>query len=315
MAPLFSRAAMPGTGRIAVLGTGLIGGSFALAVREALPGVRIAGWDKPSVLERALDLGVVDEAHPELQEAVKGADLIYIALPVGLAIERLPEIARQAASHALVTDACSTKRAICATAEKCFSGGVAFLGGHPMAGSEVSGIDGADATLFRGAKYALVASEGGSNSAGPISKEPISQMQTDAELADARIANFVRLIEAIGAHPIWIDAAAHDRAAAFVSHLPQLVSVALAGVTREATDQTGLPLTLAGRGLRDALRLAGSPYSVWRDIVLTNTDNLDMALDRLTQAIEHLRAHLRQRELEEEFSAANDVYKLLHNLR
>jgi prephenate dehydrogenase len=135
------------------------------------------------------------------------------------------------------------------------------------------------------------------------------------EQADARIANFVRLIDAIGARPIWIDAATHDRAAAFVSHLPQLVSVALAGVTREATDQTGLPLTLAGRGLRDALRLAGSPYSVWRDIVLTNTDNLDMALDRLTQAIEHLRAHLRQRELEEEFSAANDVYKLLHNLR
>jgi prephenate dehydrogenase len=86
-------------------------------------------------------------------------------------------------------------------------------------------------------------------------------------------------------------------------------------VAREATDQTGLPLTLAGRGLRDALRLAGSPYSVWRDIVLTNTDNLDVALDRLAQAIEHLRAHLRQRELEEEFSAANDVYKLLHNLR
>lgn len=316
MAPLFSRVAALGTGRIAVLGTGLIGGSFALAVREALPGVRIAGWDKPSVLGRALDLGVVDEANPELQEAVEGADLIYIALPVGLAIERLPEIARQAAGHALVTDACSTKRTICATAEKCFSGDVVFLGGHPMAGSEVSGIDGADATLFRGAKYALVASEGGSIPSDPISKDPISKKEMGrVEPADARIADFVRLIEAIGARPIWIDAAAHDRAAAFVSHLPQLVSVALAGVTREATDQTGLPLTLAGRGLRDALRLAGSPYSVWRDIVLTNTDNLDMALERLTQAIEHLRAHLRQRELEEEFSAANDVYKLLHNLR
>ena len=175
-----------------------------------------------------------------------------------------------------------------------------------MAGSEVSGIDGADASLFQGAKYALMA--GGADRA---SGEEIGRIQQ----SDARIANFVRLIEAIGARPIWIDAATHDRAAAFVSHLPQLVSIALAGVTREATDQTGLPLTLAGRGLRDALRLAGSPYSVWRDIVLTNTDNLDVALDRLSQAIEHLRAHLRQRELEEEFAAANDVYKLLHNLR
>jgi prephenate dehydrogenase len=268
--------------------------------------VRVVGWDKPSVLARALELGIADEVKPELEDAVKGADLVYIALPVGLAIERLPEIARLLQSHALVTDACSTKRAICATADKCFSEELIFLGGHPMAGSELSGIDGADAALFQGAKYALVGTEDGS-----ISAEQMGRV----EQADARIANFVRLIESIGARPIWIDAVTHDRAAAFVSHLPQLVSVALAGVTREATDQTGLPLTLAGRGLRDALRLAGSPYSVWRDIVLTNTDNLDIALDRLAQAIEHLRAHLRQRELEEEFSAANDVYKLLHNLR
>jgi prephenate dehydrogenase len=313
MAPLFSRATVPGTGRLvglgtgrlAVLGTGLIGGSFALAVRKASPGIRIVGWDKASVLERALELRVVHEAKPELQEALQGAELVYIALPVGLAIERLPEIARHVPRRAIVTDACSTKRAVCAAAEKCFSNDVLFLGGHPMAGSEVSGIDGADAALFQGAKYALVRAHGGS-----ISGEQVSEEQPDD-----RIAGFVRLIEAIGAHPIWMDAATHDRAAAFVSHLPQLVSVALAGVTREATDQTGLPLTLAGRGLRDALRLAGSPYSVWRDIVLTNTDNLDMALERLAQAIEHLRAHLRQRELEEEFSAANDVYKLLHNLR
>jgi len=298
MAPFFSR--------IAVLGTGLIGGSFALAVRRAVPGVRIVGWDKPNVLAHALELHVVNEAEPDLAAALKGAELVYVALPVGLAIERLPEIARQISGHVLVTDACSTKRAICATADKCFSNEVIFLGGHPMAGSELSGIDGADATLFEGAKYALIAAEDGSTSG-----EPISRM----EQADARVANIVGLIEAIGARPVWIDAATHDRAAAFVSHLPQLVSIALAGVTREATDQTGLPLTLAGRGLRDALRLAGSPYSVWRDIVLTNTDNLDMALDRLSLAIEHLRAHLRQRELEEEFSAANDVYKLLHNLR
>ena len=298
MTPHFSRAA--------VLGTGLIGGSFALALRRAFPAIRLVGWDKPAVLERALALRVVDEAKPELPDALGSADLVYIALPVGLAIERLPEIAHQVPRHALVTDACSTKRAICAEAEKCFSAEVLFLGGHPMAGSEVSGIDGADAALFQDAKYALVATEGGS-----LSSEQIDRV----EQADPRVANFVGLIEAIGAHPIWIDAVTHDRAAAFVSHLPQLVSVALAGVTREATDQTGLPLTLAGRGLRDALRLAGSPYSVWRDIVLTNTDNLDIALDRLAQAIEHLRAHLRQRELEDEFSAANDVYKLLHNLR
>src|SRR5260370_38594966 len=148
-----------------------------------------------------------------------------------------------------------------------------------MAGSEVSGIDGADASLFNGAKYALVGTEDGS-----ISGEQLQHV----EKADERVADFVCLIEAIGARPVWMDDVTHDRAAAFVSHLPQLVSVALAGVTREATDQTGLPLTLAARGLRDALRLAGSPYSVWRDIVLPKPDNLDNAPERLPPALEPL---------------------------
>jgi len=135
MAALSSRVAPPGPGRVAVLGTGLIGGSFALAVRKAFPAIRIRGWDKPSVLERALELRVVDEIQSELPKAVEGADLIFIALPVGLAIERLPEIARHVSRDALVTDACSTKRAVCAAAQKCFSDDNVFLGGHPMAGS------------------------------------------------------------------------------------------------------------------------------------------------------------------------------------
>lgn len=282
--------------RVAVVGTGLMGGSFALAARAALGNARIAGWDKPAVLDRAVALRVVDEGHAELGDALAGADLVYIALPAGLAIERLPEIARHAAAGALVTDASSTKRAICGAAEKCFSGEALFLGGHPMAGSEGSGIAAADPALFRGAKYALIgrAADGA---------------------ADPRIVKFVRLLEAIGARPLWMDAVTHDRAAALVSHLPQLLAVALAGVVREATDQTGLPLTLAGRGLRDALRLAGSPYGVWRDIILTNTDQLDTALDRLAQAVEHLRANLRQRELEDEFARANEVYKILRDLQ
>jgi prephenate dehydrogenase len=279
--------------RIAIAGTGLIGASFALAVRQVLPGARLAGWDKPDVLARALAGGVVDEGHARLGDALADADLIYIALPLGLTIERLPEVARHAAPGALVSDAASTKRAVCKAAGNCFTGGARFLGGHPMAGKEDSGLDAAEAALFRGAKYALIG----------------------ARDDDPRVSCFVDLLEAIGARPIWMDAAKHDRAAAVVSHLPQLLAVALAGVIREQTDQSGLPLTLAGRGLRDALRLAGSPYALWRDIVLTNTDNLESALDRLAQAIEHLRANLRQRELEEEFAAANEIYKILRDLQ
>lgn len=282
--------------RIAVLGTGLIGGSFALAARANLPGIQVVGWDKPDVLKRACALGAIDQGHAELSAALSGADLIYVALPVGLTIAQLPEIARHAPHGALVTDAGSTKRAVCAAAASHFSGAARFLGGHPMAGKEDSGIDSAEATLFRGAQYVLIGAAADSGS-------------------DERIAGFRDLLERIGARPVWMDAETHDRAAAVVSHLPQLVAVALAGVVHEATDQTGLPLTLAGRGLRDALRLAGSPYAVWRDIVLTNADHLEAGLDRLSQAIDDLRRHLRGRELEEEFAAANEVYKILRDLQ
>jgi prephenate dehydrogenase len=286
--------------RVAVLGTGLIGGSFGLAARASLPGVRIAGWDKPQVLSRARARGAIDEGYAELPKALAGADLVYVALPVGLTIARLPEIAKHAESGALVTDAASTKRAVCAAAANSFTKKAFFLGGHPMAGKEDSGIDAADAALFRGAPYALIGSPG-------------------HDASDSRVATFLDLLKALGARPVWMDAEAHDRAAAIVSHLPQLVAVALAGVVHEAIDQpgdqAGLPLALAGRGLRDALRLAGSPYGVWRDIILTNADHLEAGLDRLAQAIDDLRRHLRGRELEEDFAAANEVYKILRNLQ
>jgi prephenate dehydrogenase len=285
--------------RVAVLGAGLVGGSFALALRKLRPRPRVVGWDKPEVLRQARKRGAIDIADTNLARAVAGADLVYIALPVGAALELLPQIARTAAARALVTDAASSKRAICARAAGWFQKGALFLGGHPMAGKEVSGIAAADAALFRGARYALIR---------PSSRE-------GGETADLRVEAFVALIRKLGAQPVWLDAASHDRAAAFVSHLPQLISVALAGVVRDATDESGLPLTLAGRGLRDALRLAASPYSVWRDIVLTNADNIDRALDRMSQAIENLRTILRTRELEGEFSSAAELYKILHDLQ
>jgi len=285
--------------RVAVIGTGLVGGSFALALRRLRPRPRVVGWDKPEVLRVAKKRGAIDKAEPNLARAVAGADLVYVALQVGATLELLPQIARAASAKALVSDAASSKRAICARAAECFQKGALFLGGHPMAGKEVSGIAAADAKLFRGARYALIAR------AGLVAGEKI----------EPRVAAFDALVRKLGAQPIWLDAESHDRAAAIVSHLPQLLSVALAGVVRDSTDKSGLPVTLAGRGLRNALRLAVSPYSVWRDIVLTNTDNIDGALDRMSQAIENLRAVLRGRELEAEFADAAELYKILHDLK
>ncbi len=287
--------------RVAILGTGLIGGSFALALRKYSPDSVVNGWDKAHVLRHALERGAINEGFSDLSLAVAGADLIYMALPVGQTIELLPEVAKLAPPEALVTDASSTKRAVCAAADESFSeNGAYFLGGHPMAGKEISGIAAADAELFRGSKYALIRKSAG---------------ESASELRDVRVTKFLALIAKLGAEPVWLDAEAHDRAAAIVSHLPQLLAVALAGVVRDQTDETGLPVTLAGRGLRDALRLAGSPYSVWRDIILTNSDNLDRALGQLIQSLDELRGDLRTRALEEKFAAAGELYKILRDLQ
>jgi prephenate dehydrogenase len=280
--------------RAAILGTGLMGGSFALALRRHFPQTQIIGWEREEVLERAAARGVVDESTSALVDSVRGADLIYIALPVGAALEHLPEIAQHAATGALVTDACSTKAVICHAAEKSFRGGTKFLGGHPMAGKAVKGVENADAEVFVGAKYVLIGSESGANE---------------------RVKQFAVLLEKIGARPMWMDADTHDWAVGIVSHLPQLVSVALAQVIRDETDETGLPLSIAGPGLRDSLRLAASPYGIWRDICLTNPDNIARALDRVSQTIDHLRTRLQSKDLKESFDAANDLYKMLQDLK
>ena len=280
--------------RVAILGTGLIGGSFGLAVRRELPHIEVVGFDRPEVLAAACMREAVEETAKDLSKAIRGADLVYIALPIGATIDALPAIAASAKPNSLVTDSGSTKAAICRAAERAFTKSARFLGGHPMSGKETSGIEQADADLFRNARYALIGS----------SDDP-----------DPRIQGFAALLRAMGAEPVWCDAETHDWAVSIVSHLPQLLSVALACVVQDETDATGLPVTLSGPGLPDTLRLAGSPYTLWRDIALTNTENISRALSRLEQAIEHLRTNLTSKELEQEFKIANDLYKLLKKER
>jgi prephenate dehydrogenase len=278
--------------RIAVIGTGLIGGSFGLAVRKKFPSIETIGWDRDSAsLDCALSRGAVQEKANGLASAVRGADLVYVALPVNGIVKSLAPIAAAADSGALVSDTGSTKVLIEQAARECFRDKPSlFVGGHPMAGKENSGIDSADADLFRGAPYALIA---------------------NVNNADERTRNFAALTEAIGAHVIWCDAETHDWSVGIVSHLPQLLSIALAQVIQDESDETGFPLALAGPGLHDTLRLAGSPYSVWRDILVANSDNVARALNRLGQAIEHLQQNLKSKELEQEFRAANDLYRQL----
>jgi prephenate dehydrogenase len=276
--------------RVAILGTGLIGGSFGRALRKHFPDISTVGFDRAETMQAALGRGAVQETARDLASAVRGADLVYVALPIGATIEALPAISVAAGADALVTDTGSTKAVICRAAKTAFAGGARFLGGHPMAGKETSGIERADAELFSGARYALIGSE----------DDP-----------DPRVRGFATLVRTLGAEPVWCDAETHDWAVGIVSHLPQLLAVALARVVQDETDETGLPLSLAGPGLQDMLRLAGSPYGLWRNVAHTNTENIARALDRLKQAVEYLRTRLTSKELEQEFLVANELYKQL----
>jgi prephenate dehydrogenase len=312
--------------RVSILGTGLIGGSFALALRKYTEGIHITAWDRPDTVARAKDLGAADEIFSgELKPAVHSADLIYVALPISTTLDLLPEIARHSAQHGLVTDACSTKVRIVHAAEELFSrsGNKLFLGGHPMAGKESSGIANADANLFRDTTYALIGesstnvddavapdlSPGGEPAPSPHAR----RTPLGASKEDPRVAAFLKIIGKIGARPLWLGAQQHDYAVGLASHLPQLAAIALASFLYDHLDENGLPIALAGPGLRDSLRLAGSPYSTWRDIVLTNREVLSAGLDLFARRLDELRDKLASRELEADFDAANELYKLLRS--
>lgn len=313
--------------RISILGTGLIGGSFALALRKYATDLNITGWDRPDIAHTAQETKAFDETLTgDLTPALRDADLIYIALPIGVTLDLLPDLARFGPRKALITDACSTKLRISQGAQELFAAADAplFLPGHPMAGREHAGIAHADADLFQNAPYALIADLPGENAnfSSRESKRGTSEIEIDLNpqpergsvlRQDARVDAFLKLLKKIGARPLWLGARQHDYAVGLASHLPQLVAVALASFLYDRLDENGLPITVAGPGLRDTLRLAGSPYSTWRDIVLTNREVLGASLDLLARRIDDLRERLATRELEADFDAANELYKLLRS--
>src|SRR5262249_11886007 len=293
-----------------------------------------------NIANEAFGRRITDRASSGLlKDAVAEADLIYLALPVGATLDILPAVAKFAPRDALVTDACSTKLRITQVAAALFPGGDGplFLGGHPMAGKELSGIGAADSDLFRDHPYALIAepssdvaliataaeaaavaeaaaAESSFAVAPKIPSESLPLQKKQGPESDARVVAFVKILEKIGARPLWIGAQQHDYAVGLASHLPQLAAVALASFLYDQLDENGLPITLAGPGLRDSLRLAGSSYTLWRDIVLTNQEILSASLELLTRRIDELRERLASRDLEADFDAANELYRLLKGI-
>jgi prephenate dehydrogenase len=278
--------------KVSIVGLGLIGGSWGLALKKYGLAARRIGFGRPSTLARALAAGAVDEGTDDLDQAIRQADLVILAAPVGAILDCIPRLKDSASANALVTDVGSTKRLICQRARESLGDAPLFLGGHPLAGKERVGVENADATLFSKARYVLT---------------PLSE----GHLEDPRVKAFVSLVTALGARPHIMDPARHDRALAFLSHLPQLLSSALASLVAEQSLEARLPVELAATGFRDVTRLAESPYSVWRDICLTNLENIQQALEALVGKLEFMKQHLSDLELEREFQQASKLREKL----
>ena len=277
--------------RITICGVGLIGGSLGLALKKAGFTGEIVGYGRPATLERARRVGAIDSGSANLAEAVAEADVIYLSTPILNILELLEKLPPLVKKEALITDAGSTKAVICEKGAALFPGKPWFVGGHPMAGKETTGVESADPDLLRGACYALT---------------PFSRHHLDPPVVQA----FVEWLDRIGARLLILDAEVHDEIVTWTSHLPQIVSTALAVAVLENV-KFPEDLELSAGGLRDASRLAESSYRVWRDICFTNSESLERAITALTQVLEHLRDHLRTRELEEAFERANELRRRL----
>lgn len=273
---------------IAIVGLGLIGGSIALAVRERWPRSRVIGVDSPPVLAHAVGSGAIDRGC-ESVTSLRDADLIVLAAPVCQNIQLLHEIGESLPGPIVVTDVGGTKEEIVAAA-RALPSSMTFVGGHPLGGAERGGFAFARPDLFAGRAWIFTPDGDGS--------------------ADA-LGKLSQFVAGLGAKPTTVDAGDHDRLMAFLSHLPQLTASALMDVAGNAATQEGL--ALAGQGLVDTTRLASSPARVWRDICLTNAENIREVLELYIEKLEAMKLHLSDRKLESEFVEAHKLRKKLQS--
>jgi prephenate dehydrogenase len=260
------------------VGVGLIGGSVGLAARNS--GWDVIGVDRPEALEEAVSLGTVD--RPSTLKEVRGADLVVLAAPISKVTDLITEIAP---TDALVTDVASAKTAVVREAEV---QGLRFVGGHPMAGSQLSGVANARADLFKGARYFLT---------------PTGKTDPDAY---REVAGFVR---SLGAVPTAVDPEQHDLLMAALSHLPHLMAAALLKV---ASDISPEALSFAGPSFRDLTRVGASNPSLWSDILAENAPALGEALGAFAGAMAKLGSEIQDRQsMERRFREAREAYDAL----
>ena len=248
--------------QVTIIGTGLIGGSLGLAMKQAGLARTVVGvGHRQTTLDRALASGAADTTTLDAAEGVAGSDLVVLATAVGLFEPLLRRAADRLADGAVVIDVGSTKADVVRTGEALVPDGRTFVGCHPIAGSEKRGIDYADAGLFDGAVCVLT--------------------PTEATPADA-LGRVAETWEALGMRVVRLSPAEHDRLLAEVSHLPHLAAAALVQAVRPEAEP------LVGSGWRDATRIAGGDPGLWRDILMTNSGNVAAALERFRETLDAL---------------------------
>jgi prephenate dehydrogenase len=276
---------------ILIIGTGLIGSSVGLALRQAGFTGTITGIDASGdELKTAETSGAIDRAARSPQEhrdAIAAADVILLAVPVLAILQWMQTLAPQLKPGQLVTDAGSTKAEIVRAAMKLMPDN--FLPGHPMAGKESGGAALAEAALYQGATWIFTPL----HESTPIEVEWRSWVQK------------------FGAKLIDMDAEKHDEICAWVSHMPQMVSTAMSAMLEDRFGDSPELRAIGGRALREMTRLGSSPFSMWRDIAHTNEANIAETLLTLEQRLQHVRENLKTPELREEFARANAFRKQL----
>ena len=278
--------------QVTIIGTGLIGGSLGLALKKRRLAVRVVGCDRAPVLEKAEQCGAIDAGTANPADAVRGSDLVVLATPVIPILDLIGRLGPALPAKTLVTDVGSTKVEIVQRAAKSFGrhAGQRFLAGHPMAGKEHAGVEFADADLFENAAWLFT---------------PLPGQNVHAGLC----GEFIHCAEKMGAKIAVLDPADHDRFCAWISHLPQMISTALAAALVDEFGADTPVLDIGGRALREMTRISGSPYSMWRDIAITNKQNVADALQKLEQRLAHIRENLDTRELAAEFERAHELRK------
>ena len=257
--------------KVAVIGLGLIGGSLALALKKHDKSIHITGYDFPDVLDKASERNAIDKPCSSLKEAVEAADLVILAVPISKILFFLSEISPLLKSGAIVTDVGSVKQNIMEHALHVLPQDISFIGGHPMAGSEKNGMHHADPYLFENATYALCP---------PPEKHK--------SIPKEKFEYLIQLIEKLGARIIILDAEKHDRIAAAVSHLPQLLATTLMKYVGNYHDKDDTYLSLAAGGFRDMTRIASSKFAMWKDIFIANEAQIVNVLEGFNTELQNV---------------------------